>query len=1457
MARQGCGRKLGWVVLALVIAASSLPRAQRPECADTALAVAEDGTLVTMLACVETGPLADLEIGFIRTVAGSGLGGWSGDGGPAVAATLNLPHGVAIDPAGTIYIADSGNHVVRRVDALTGIVTTIAGAGVPGFAGDDGPATEALLNDPRRVAVDAAGHVFVADINNARIRRIDGETGLITTVAGGATESGEHINAIEAHLLAIGSIAFDRAGSLFVAETGRNRIRRIVPGGDGLVTGEAGEVISTVAGGIQGFSGDGGPASSARFSAPEDLAFDGPGDLYVADRLNHRIRRIAAGTDGLVDGDPDEVISTMAGGGVGDGTGVPAVSVALNLPRGVVADLAGNVFISEAGALRVRRVDAATGIITTVAGGGTVAGEDILGTNLQLGNPRGLAVDTEGNLFIAEQGRHRVRGLRQWPAAFSYSLVTPPAHGNASIDGDGTLTYSPHPNFAGIDSLSFRAASAGGTAGNVATVSITVQPINDPPHANAGPDRPGTIGVPIQLDGSGSSDPDGTPLAYSWRFVLKPVGSLAALQNPDSATSTFVPDVADGYVVELTVTDSSGATAVDTVSLKIRGLFISTFTPSTSGNGGHVDMTVRGGAFAPGVRVFLAETNLEGVVGYTAPDELHVRFDLRQQSAGSYTLRVINPDGSSADARDQFVIHQSPAVTSIHPTIGAGVTTIALQGVGFVEGATTFTLTRSGQAPLTPTDVVATTTTVRGTFNLSGAVPGLWDVVVDSPNEPAVVLTGAFEVQSVPSPALGVAVLSQAYLRAPFKVSVRVQNTGNGDAINVPLWIRVQGPGVWELNQHEASAGATLGYAALRRGLSRPPVPAGEDPAVAAAIEYGNASPVTLGTPDSNYQQSDGDGQLLIPVMLRRIPPGTAQTIDLGFNVHGAVLGRWSVRAWTNPPLASWVSSPASACTQKVTARLGCSSSLSTALAMLSQGGAPSGIGFWAQVAEACTQLSLPAPTAIARAIDVNTLLGADSESSCAPSRVHLTDRLARFDVIGSDDPNDKGGAHGSGERRDVDGSQPLPYTIRFENKKEATAPAQEVVITDQLDPALVDLSTFELGPISFGDRRLDPEPGSRAYAADVDLRPARDVLLRINAGLDTQTGIVTWRFLSLDPATGEPHTDALAGFLPPNVAPPEGDGSVQFSVTPRASLSTGTEIRNLASIVFDTNAAIVTPEWSNRLDNSPPISQVQALAARQDSTSFTVEWSGTDEGSGIREFDVFASRNGAPFELWVRTAETSATFTGSIGDSYAFFTVARDDAELVESPPVAADAFTRVDLDPPVADAGPDQLVNAGAVAQLDGTGSTDPDGSAIAFAWHLLTTPDGSRASLMNATSANPTFVPDVAGTYVVELTVTDAAGLTATDAVTITARGAVDQILDLLALIRGMPLHPVVKAYLTAVLEDAISRPRTVEVLCDGLALLIRYVEGRAGRTIPLALATQLVADATRISIVLGCR
>jgi hypothetical protein len=187
---------------------------------------------------------------------------------------------------------------------------------------------------------------------------------------------------------------------------------------------------------------------------------------------------------------------------------------------------------------------------------------------------------------------------------------------------------------------------------------------------------------------------------------------------------------------------------------------------------------------------------------------------------------------------------------------------------------------------------------------------------------------------------------------------------------------------------------------------------------------------------------------------------------------------------------------------------------------------------------------------------------------------------------VQSADPNDKvGSSGGGGPFFYISGQEPLRYAVYFENLEAATASAQEIVITDQLDPATVDLSTLRFGAISFGSTVVDLANDGQSSVTIVDLRPENDLLVRVSVSIDEVTGLIEWRFGSLDPATGLPTEDPLAGFLPPNVNPPEGDGSVVFTVAPRAGLPTGTQITNQASIVFDTNAPILTPVWLNTIN--------------------------------------------------------------------------------------------------------------------------------------------------------------------------------------------------------------------------------------------------------------------------------
>jgi hypothetical protein len=216
-----------------------------------------------------------------------------------------------------------------------------------------------------------------------------------------------------------------------------------------------------------------------------------------------------------------------------------------------------------------------------------------------------------------------------------------------------------------------------------------------------------------------------------------------------------------------------------------------------------------------------------------------------------------------------------------------------------------------------------------------------------------------------------------------------------------------------------------------------------------------------------------------------------------------------------------------------------------------------------------------------------------------------------------------------------------------------------------------MDLSTLELGPVYFGvDKFATPLPGSQAWSERIDLRPAKNLLVDINAGLDPGTGVLTWRFRSLNPATGELETDPDLGFLPPDRAPPEGQGGVSYKVAQRAGLKHGDRIDNGAEIVFDRNEPIRTPTFSNTIDTSKPTSAMRSAKAKRGSCrSLALAWSGNDSGAGVRFYDIYASRNGkryAPFRT--QTNLRRATYSTLQDGAYAFYTVATDGAGNLEA---------------------------------------------------------------------------------------------------------------------------------------------------------------------------------------------
>jgi len=465
----------------------------------------------------------DAATGIIATVAGkTGVFSYSGDGGPATSAGLGEPQGVTVDNAGNVFIADTNSQRIRRVDVSTGIITTVAGNGTAGFNGDGIAATSAELNYPRDVAVDSLGNLFIADINNSRVRRVDALTGIITTAATGAPvgvsvdSSGncyftdEFTNTVKridgkTFLVTIvagngvsgstgdggpavaaslnlsnlnAGLSVDGAGNIFIPDTNNFRIREVL-----VSTG----VITTVAG--NGTPGDGGQATTASLGIPEDVAVDGAGSLFIADQQNQRIRRVDARTG---------IITTVAGGGLSlGGDGGPATNASLSAVSSVAVDSLGNLFIGTLGVVRrvdvltgtistvagmsttfgfsgdggpatsatlscctlrvaldksgslfiadqnnnrIRRVDAVSGIITTVAGDGTTGfnGDGIPATSATLSSPVAVAVDTSGNVFIADVFNNRIRRVDNVTGLIS----TVAGNGNAAFAGDGALATS-------------------------------------------------------------------------------------------------------------------------------------------------------------------------------------------------------------------------------------------------------------------------------------------------------------------------------------------------------------------------------------------------------------------------------------------------------------------------------------------------------------------------------------------------------------------------------------------------------------------------------------------------------------------------------------------------------------------------------------------------------------------------------------------------------------------------------------------------------------------------------------------------------------------------------------------------------------------------------------------------------------------------------------------------------
>jgi hypothetical protein len=631
------------------------------------------GTVIatTLIYGTGSGPQVTYSPGAISTVAGNGTLGNGGDGMAATSAELSLPAGVAVDGAGNLYAADKNNSLIRKVTAATGLISTVAGNGTAGYSGDGAAATSAELNFPTGVAVDGAGNLYIADQSNHRIRKVTAATGLISTVAG--TGTGGYVAsqdtgttaATSAELRFPYAVAVDGAGNLFIADYTNQRIRKVTA-----ATG----FISTVAGnGTGGYvaSQDTGTmaATSAELQYPQGVAVDGAGNLYIGDSYNQRIRKVTAATG---------FISTVAGNGTAGYTsdGIAATSAELNYPAGVAVDGAGDLYVADVSNNRIRKVSAATGVISTVAGNGTANyfGDGAAATSAELQTPYGVAVDGAGNLYFGDFLSYRVRVVTATAAPLSFAST---AVGATSADSPQTVTVN-----------------------NIGNAGLTFS-------------LPATGTNPSLSTGFSIGNSSTCPQVSSSSFQA---GTLAGGASCTDLIS-FSPTVGGSIGGQLVTTDNT---------LNVSGSFQ---TATLSGTATYSTPTVTSlipanGPTLGGNIVTITGTNLDGATAvnfgtlaatsFTIVSSTSINAVAPAGTSGAVYVTVSNPGFTSANSV-QYT-YTAPVVTSISPSYGlaAGGGTITITGAN-LNGATAVNFGAVPATILTDTATSITATIPAGT----------------------------------------------------------------------------------------------------------------------------------------------------------------------------------------------------------------------------------------------------------------------------------------------------------------------------------------------------------------------------------------------------------------------------------------------------------------------------------------------------------------------------------------------------------------------------------------------------------------------------------------------------------------------------------------------------------------------------------------------------------------------
>ncbi|MGD8168661.1 cell wall-binding repeat-containing protein [Herbiconiux sp. P16] len=637
---------------------------------------------------------------------------------------------------------------------------------------------------------------------------------------------------------------------------------------------------------------------------------------------------------------------------------------------------------------------------------------------------------------------------------------------------------------------------------------------------------------------------------------------------------------------------------------------------------------------------------------------------------GRYSLRssCVNP----ACGADGFSVG---AVAPASAGVGAQVT-LSISGKA-LSLADTVTLQRLGKSIVaTAVSVSPDRRTLGVTVDLAGASIGKWDLVVTSATGPTVRKSAVFTTESIEPAAVNLELLTQGRFVSgrPQTVTVTYENTGNVDALGVPIIL--QG----------FPAGSEI-------------VPdfdlVGWDTADSSVHEVGWTQ---------QGMAYSGEGGLGIPLTISSIPAGATGQLDFTVTVPAAadydLTASLSGCMFDNGPApalnvtsqgfqrTNWGTWGSGGCMDALVdvgmsglglvPGVGCTKQLlaNSALAIsrnIVQKAPPFSASSSAEMFQSFIETTTCAVPVLGTVVGI---FGAVKSLVNAGTKCFTDDATAPNQWVTSMDPNEIVGPGGGGENHATRAEGAFTYAIYFENRSDATAPAQEVRITDQLDPSVFDLSTLRFGAVEFGTTRFAPGAGATTLDAVLDLRDTANVNLDVNASVDAD-GTVTWELLSLDPLTGELPQNPDQGFLPPNVDGSEGQGVVYVTVTPR-SVTSGQIISNTASIVFDLNEPIVTNTWKNLVDRDRPTVSVKALPAKTAGSAVALSWSGTDGTSAVDHYEIYVAVDGGDYALAAGdVAGTTFSFAGEVGKHYAFVVSAVDQAANLSAFPSKPHAVT------------------------------------------------------------------------------------------------------------------------------------------------------------------------------------